>query len=85
MSAIKVAAAKNTIVPAPQLSSEIEVSIALLYQLCSIHYTAVRIKNCLKSTSVIKVATMKSTDDFHYAKEAITCNHQIDAFHCQQR
>jgi len=33
--------------------------------------TAVKIKNCLKSTSVIKVATMKNTDDFCYAKEAI--------------
>jgi len=69
----------------PQLSSETEVSIALLCQLCSTHYTAVQIKNCLKSTSLIKVATMKNTDDFRYAKEAITCNHQINAFHCQQR
>jgi len=33
-------------------------------QLCLICYTAVQIKNCLKSTSVIKVVTMKSTDDF---------------------
>jgi len=24
-------------------------------------------------------------DDFRYAKEAIMCNHQINAFHCQQR
>ena len=36
-----------------------EVSITLRCGLCSIHYTAVRIKNCLKSTSVIKIATMK--------------------------
>ena len=36
---------------------------------------------------------MKSTDDFsddflmisHYTKEAIIYNHQINAFHCQQR
>jgi len=35
-----------------------------------------------ESTSVI--ATM-NTDDFHYAKEAIMCNHQINTFHCQQR
>ena len=53
--------------------------------LCSTCYTAVQIKNCLKSTSVIKVATMKNTDDFCYTKEAITCNHQINAIHCQQR
>jgi len=52
----------------PQLSSEIEVSIALICQLCSTHYTAVQIKNCLKSISVIKVATMKSTDDFSLRK-----------------
>ena len=43
-----------------------EVSIILHCQLCSTHYTAVQIKNCLKSTSAIKVATMKNTDDFHY-------------------
>ena len=69
----------------PQLSSETEVSIALLCQLCSTRYTAVRIKNCLKSTSVIKVTTMEITDNFRYAKEAIMCNHQINAFHCQHR
>ena len=34
--------------------------------LCSTRYTAVRIKNSLKSTSVIKIATMKNMDDFRY-------------------
>jgi len=29
-----------------------------------------------KSTSIIKKATMKNMDNFHYAKEAITCYHQ---------
>jgi len=48
-------------------------------------YTAVLIKNCLKNTSVIKVATMKITDNFHYAKEAIMHSHQINPFHYQQR
>ena len=43
-----------------------EVSITLCFELCSTHYTAVRIKNCSKSTSATKVATMKNTDDFHY-------------------
>ena len=43
-----------------------EVSVMLRCQLCSTHYTAVRIKNCLKSTSAIKIATMKNTYDFHY-------------------
>ena len=32
------------------------------------------------SYSVIKVATIKNIDDFHYTKEAITCNHQINTF-----
>jgi len=39
--------------------SESEVSITVLCLLCSSHYTAVKIKNCLKSMSVIKVATTK--------------------------
>ena len=42
-----------------------EVSITLHCRLCS-RYTAVRIKNCSKSTSVIKIATMKNTDNFCY-------------------
>jgi len=28
---------------------------------------------------------MKNPDNFYYAKEAITCNHQINTFRCQQR
>ena len=43
-----------------------EVSITLRCWLRSAHYTAVRIKNCLKSTSSIKIATMKNTDGFRY-------------------
>jgi len=42
----------------------------LRYQPCSTHYAAVRINNCLKTTFVIKVATMKIMDDL---MEAITC------------
>jgi len=38
----------------------------LCCQLCSTRYKAVRINNCLKRTSAIKVATIKITDDFHY-------------------
>jgi len=74
---------ENTRYHVPQLSSETKVSIALLYQLFSTRYTAVQIKNCFKSTSVIKVTTMNNIDDFHYAKEAIKCNQQINALHCQ--
>ena len=33
-------------------------------RLYSTRYTAVQIKNCSKSTSAIKIATMKNTDDF---------------------
>ena len=43
-----------------------EVSITLHCRLCSTHYTTVRIKNCLKSTSAIKIASMTNTDNFHY-------------------
>jgi len=50
-----------------------------LFNLC---YTAVWINSCSKSSFVIKVATMKNTPMW---KEAITCCHQIDTFHCQQR
>ena len=43
-----------------------EVSIMLCCWLRSTRYTAVRIRNCLKSTSAIKIATMTNMDDFHY-------------------
>ena len=43
-----------------------KVSITLCCRLCSTRYTAIRIKNCLKSTFAIKIATMKNTDDFHF-------------------
>ena len=47
-----------------------EVSLTLHCQLCSTHYTAaVQIKNCLKSTSAIKIATMTNTDDFRYEEK----------------
>ena len=42
--------------------------------------TCYTIKTYSKSPSVIKLATMKNTDDFHNAKEAIMCNHQINTF-----
>ena len=41
-----------------------EASIMLRCQLCSMHYAAVQIKNCLKNPSAIKIATIKNTDDF---------------------
>ena len=43
-----------------------EVFITLRCWLCSTRYSAVRIKNCSKSTSANKIATMKNTDRFHY-------------------
>ena len=49
-----------------QLSSENEVSITLFCQLCSslTHYTAIQNSNYLKNIFVIKVATMKNTNNF---------------------
>jgi len=41
--------------------SKSEVSITVLCLLCSTRYTAVQIKNCSKTTSVITVVTMKIT------------------------
>ena len=44
-----------------------KVSIMLRCWLCSTRYTVVRIKNCLKSTSAFKIATMKvNTEYFCY-------------------
>ena len=49
-----------------RLKSGVSIVITFHCQLCSTYYTALRIKNCSKSTSAIKVATMKNTDDFCY-------------------
>ena len=61
-----------------------KVSIMLLCRLCSTRCTAVRIKNCLKSTSAIKIATMKNTDAFHYEEKSLRATAKID-IRCQQR
>ena len=45
------------------------ISITLHCRLCSTRYTAVRIKNCLKSISAIKIATTTNTDDFRYKEK----------------
>jgi len=52
-------------------------------QLCSTRYTAVRIKNCLKSTSVIKATAMKSTDDTQRKPSCATT--ELTLFTVQQR
>jgi len=49
----------KTIVPQAPLTYLLSEKKALHYQLCSTHYVAERITNCLKRTFVIKVATMK--------------------------
>ena len=42
------------------------------------YYSAVRIKNYVfKKPSVFKVTSMKNTDNFHYVKEAIMCQHHF--------
>jgi len=86
MPAIKVAAMQKydgTTRPSYRLKLKYPLTFSVSFFLT--RYTAIQIKNGLKSTSAIKVETIKNTDDFHYAKEAIMCNHQINAFHCQQR
>jgi len=71
---------------APQLSSETETSIAFLCQQFSTHYTAVRIKNCLKSTSAIKVATTQKYGWFLLRKGSHHMQPpKINVFYCQQR
>ena len=49
-----------------RLKSEVSITLHCQLHVCLTHYTAVQIKNCLKSTSAIKVATMKNMDDFRY-------------------
>ena len=66
----KVSTVKNTFVLCASIHCP-----SLSATVCSTRYTAVRIKNCLKSSSVIKLATMKNMDNFRYTKEAITCNY----------
>jgi len=58
---------------------------SLRCQLCSTHYTAVQINNCLKRTSAIKVATMKITDNFCYEWKPSCAYHKIDTFCGEQR
>ena len=43
-----------------------EISITRHCRLCSTSYTAIRIKNCLKGTFAIKIATMKNMDNFRF-------------------
>ena len=57
-----------------------EVSITLRCQLCSTRYTAVRIKNCLKSTYANKNSHYEKYRRLPLQREAIMCYHQIDTF-----
>ena len=52
--------------PATNYCLKSEVSIMLRCRLFSTSYTALQIKNCSRSISAIKVATMKTTDNFCY-------------------
>ena len=54
------------------INYHLKISITLHCQLFSTCYTAVRIKNCSKSTSAIKVATMKNMDEFR-SEEKPSC------------
>ena len=62
-----------------------EVSLTFRCRLCSTRYTAVRIKNCLKSTSAYQNSHDEKYGRFPFRREAITCSRQIDTFPCQQR
>ena len=59
---------KEIMLHAPAINYRLksEVSITLRCQVCSTCYTALQTKKCSKSTSAIKVATMKNRGDFHY-------------------
>jgi len=46
-------------------------------------YAHMKINNSLKSTSAIKAATMKITDDFFYERNCTY--HQVNTFRCEQR
>jgi len=86
MSVIKVATTKNTMVPhvpvivwnwsihSPSLSAIFD----LLHS--SANQELFEKHLCNKSSHYEKVQMIS-----HYAKEAIMCNHQINAFHCQLR
>jgi len=50
---------KVVMIPHASIISNSEVSITVLFLLCSSRYTVVWINNCLNSMSVIKVATVK--------------------------
>ena len=54
----------KVLMPHASIISENEVSITVHCHLCSTCYTAVKIKNCLKSSSVIKAAIMKNMGNF---------------------
>ena len=60
----------------PQLSSKTKVSISILYQCVQLSTNQEHL--CNQGCHYEKYK-------FHYAKEAIICNHQINTFHCQQR
>ena len=52
----------------------------LCCRLCSTRYTAVRIENRSKSTSAIKTATMKNTDNFRYERNLLRAIAKLTLF-----
>jgi len=63
-----------------------EIAITLRCQLCSTCYHPVWIEKYLKSSCVIKVASMKNTEFFSVTKRkpSHVTLHQINTFCCQQ-
>jgi len=65
----------------PSYCLKSEVSVTLCFQPWLTHYTAVWTNSCSKSTSVIKVNTVKNTNNFHCKRS----HHQNNTFYCRQR
>ena len=66
---------KNTMVPHAHYHLKLKLSAM---------FNPLHSRNCLKSTKS-RLPQWKIWMISRYAKEPITCNHQINAFHCQQR
>jgi len=75
----------ETIAPCAPLMYLLFEKKSLHHQLCSTHYAAVRINNCLKNTFVIKITTIKITNNFSNKWKPSRAYHKIDTFRGEQR
>ena len=73
----------NEMVPCPNFINyrlKSEVSITLRCRLYSSRYTVIWTKNCLKSTSAIKIATLKNMDDFRFVGKPSRARTKLTSF-----